>query len=202
MERKHDIHISETARLFQAFELHILAPCIFIFLRRHSCHYAPLHTQTVVIRPLIFLSLRGSPGVVSNRAALTSWDSCSSHRGSPLISIDYFFSSLIRIPLAEDNISELRLRNNVSLSQSGRLCNYTSQQHAIQFFTRFSSVEVIPPSFPPFLPLPLLSFFILPSHIAVFFPAMLSDCKHSPKSNSSFINTSLLDCNYPKITQD
>lgn len=107
----------------------------------HVTH-SPTHTAAV-IRPLIFPSLPGSPGVISNRAALTSPGSCSSHRGSPLISIDFFFFLFFccfthKNSPAEDNISELSPGSNVSLSQSGRLYNYTGQRRAIQFFTRSS----------------------------------------------------------------
>lgn len=135
--------------------LHNLSPvvirfscvCVYFSLR-YLVNYA--HPQTVVIRPLIFPSLPGSPGVISNRAALTSRGSCSSHRGSPLISIDFFFSSaasLIKIIQRRIIFLSWVRGTIVSLSQSGRLYNYTGQWRAIQFFTRFSSAEVIPLSF-------------------------------------------------------
>jgi len=121
---------------------------IYWYTLRCSDHDA--HTTShiaVAIRPLIFPSLPGSPGKISNGAAPTSRRSCSSHRRSTLISIDFiscFFSSspasLVRILWW--GITFLRWAAYRFLS----LYNYTDQQHAIQFSTRFFTAEVIPPS--------------------------------------------------------
>lgn len=139
-------------------------------------HYAhasltPPH-QPIVIRPLIFPSRPSSLGITSTRATLTSQGSCSSHPDLPLISIDFFILLLLRLIRILRRIWELSPGSNVSLSQSGRLYNYSGRQHAIQFFIRFSSAEVIPPSFslPCSLPCQFLFF------------SMLSDWKHFPKS--------------------
>lgn len=127
-----------------------MAACLRIIM--HSCQ-SP--TQTIVIRPLIFPSLPSSLGMTSNGAVLTSQGSCSSHIRSPLISIDFFFSSTASLVRILQQISKLSVGSKVWLSQPGRLHNYTGQRRAIQFFTWFSSAEVIPLSVA--LPVPAFS---------------------------------------------
>lgn len=148
----------------------------------HTRHSLP-HTQIIVIRPLIFPSLPSSLGMTSNRATLTSQGSCSSHTG---FNINWFFfspaASLIRILR---RISELSPGSNVSLSQSGRLYNYTGQQRAIQFFTWFSSAEVIPPSFsPPSLPVLSVSFLLHAVRLEAF-PQIKTPASSPPPSSCS-----------------
>lgn len=179
---------------------------IYFFLRfseryAHTSHTCQTHTQTLVIRPLIFCSLPGSPGMISNRAAMTG--SCSSYRGSPFNINWFFFFSFLwcfthKDSPAKDNISERSSGSDVSLSQSGRLHNYTGQRHAIQFFARFSSAEVILPSFS--LP-PSLSGFPSPA-LPLSSSSMLSDWKRLLQSNSSLITSPSSKCVQLKAATD